>query len=99
MRLPLNNAPIQATRKAILRLSHVLRPVRTKLVDLGLSPGRRRAIWEHPVWGPTIRGLTFAQSFLAARPLVLIMSFALVMRVYRLDLLGFNSDEAVYAGQ
>jgi len=99
MRLTLSNAPIQATRKAILRLSHALRPVRTKLVDLRLPPGRCRAIREHRIWGPMIHGLSSAQRFLAARPLVLIMSSALAMRVYRLDLLGFNSDEAVYAGQ
>ena len=99
MRLQLSNAPMLGARRAILRLSHVLRPVKTKLVDLGLPLRRRLASWEHPAAAWAIRGLSSALRFLAARPLLLIMSSAVALRIYRLDLVGFNSDETVYAGQ
>jgi len=99
MRLPLTNAPIQATRRAILRVGRMLRPAETMLALVGVPLGRRLALWKHPAGAWAIRGLLSAKRFLAARPLVLIMSAALGLRIYRLDLLGFNSDEAVYAGQ
>jgi hypothetical protein len=99
MRLTLSNATLRATRKAMLRLSLALRPITAKLGELDALPGQGLATWRFRAGEQAIRALLAAQRFPAARPLLLIVTSGLALRIYRLDLLGYNSDEAVYAGQ
>lgn len=99
MRLQLTDAPGRLARNAQLRLSQSLGSVRSRIVDLGRRPGRSLSRWRRLDRAQAMRLLRSAYRYLAARPLMLILGSALALRVYRIDLMGFNSDEAVYAGQ
>lgn len=89
----------RATGKAIRRLVRTGPPLETKSVVQDNHPDRHLTIRKHPPGALTSTRLLSAQGLLPAMAMVLILGAALGLRVYRLDLVGFNSDEAVYAGQ
>lgn len=86
-------------RAAGMRLSQTLGTARIRLVEATSSLAPRLDLRQTEVRAALIRLLQSIRSYLAARPLLLIMVLALAVRIYQLDLLGYNSDEAVYAGQ
>lgn len=66
----------------------------TALRAVTLRPAQRRLPWA----GSAVRPMVRRQSLVVALPLVAVHLLAGVFRFWQLDHVGFNSDEAVYAG-
>ncbi len=99
MRLWLAKSPVRSTRSRLLRLSQTLGTTRARLAEGAARLAPRRNLRDLLTWASIVRLLRAIQRYLTARPLLLILASALALRIYQLDLLGYNSDEAVYAGQ